>query len=177
MRIEIDQSGKVEDTSRKTVVALTNSKKFTVLINTREKRKLQEKFRLIGQPKIFVYYVFATLLYLVIKYSGNLKNKIYIDIEYTGQTKIIEKILFDLVGEKLLIEWIKVGKQSKSHDLGYKVFVGKLKADKVIEAKFIENLINKKTGGYLNSRLKLENRYSALVIKRSVTNLKKKSRI
>jgi len=176
MRIEIDQSGKVEDTSRKTVVALTNSKKFTVLINTKEKRKLQEKFRLIGQPKIFVYYVFATLLYLVIKYSENLKNKICVDIEYTGQTKIIEKILFDLAQETLLIDWVNVGKQSRSHDLGYKVFVGKLKADKVIDAKFIENLINKKTGGYLNSRLKLKNRYSVPVINNSLANLKKKSR-
>jgi len=45
MKIEIDQSGKIEETNVDTVIALSNGVKFSVRIHRRTKRRLQEEFR------------------------------------------------------------------------------------------------------------------------------------
>ena len=45
MRIEIDQSNKIEQTNKDTIIGLSNDKTFTVLIKAREKRKLQEELK------------------------------------------------------------------------------------------------------------------------------------
>lgn len=41
MKIEIDQSGKIEDTSKHTFLAFSNSEHFVLKISGTEKRKLQ----------------------------------------------------------------------------------------------------------------------------------------
>jgi len=63
MKIEIDQSGKIEDTSKNTIIAFSNGKFKSIFISAREKRELQKFFRRIGKPRIFVYRVFAILIF------------------------------------------------------------------------------------------------------------------
>ena len=172
----MDQSGKVEDTSRKTVIGLSDGVKFTVLINAREKRKLQERFRLMGEPKIYVDVLFSYLVYTAIKGAKCFGRKINIDIEYTGHTKIIEEKISWYFGKRLCLEWILVGKNSKAHDLAYKAMKGKIKAGRIVSADEVWKVVNKKTGGYLNSGLKPENRYSAPVLGKILTKRPKKSR-
>ena len=43
MKIEIDQSGKVEETNKPTVIGFSNSLQRTILITAKEKQKLQDE--------------------------------------------------------------------------------------------------------------------------------------
>ena len=84
MKIEIDQSGRVEETNRDTILAFANDNEFTVIITARTKRRLQEIFRQIGKPTVFMIYIFAISVYLLIKPKLNSITDIIIDIEYAG---------------------------------------------------------------------------------------------
>ena len=64
MKVEIDQSGKVEETEHDTILA--TSKGNTVKITARTKRRLQETFRKIGRPRNFVIYIFAVSVFELI---------------------------------------------------------------------------------------------------------------
>lgn len=48
MKIEIDQSGKIEQTSELTVIAFSNGKSATIMISASE---IQKKFRKIGKSE------------------------------------------------------------------------------------------------------------------------------
>ena len=58
MKIEIDQSGKIENTNKNTIIAFSDSKFKSIFISAKEKREIQKFFRRIGKPKIFIYKVF-----------------------------------------------------------------------------------------------------------------------
>ncbi len=44
MQIEVDQSGKIEQTSYDTVLALTNGVSYTILLKKKDKRALEKIF-------------------------------------------------------------------------------------------------------------------------------------
>ena len=44
MQIEIDQSGKIDQTNLDTVIALTNGTKYTLLFKKRDKRIVEKEF-------------------------------------------------------------------------------------------------------------------------------------
>lgn len=163
MRYEIDQSGKVEETSQNTVIALSNSKNFSVMITAREKRKLQEYFRRNGTPKLFVYITFTTLLIEVIKHAGfKVSVNILIDTEYPGHEKPITKMLHRFIDtDTVCLSWGFVGRGSKSHDLAIKVFKGKLKANENLKAEKVWKMAKRLAGENLNPRLKRGNRNPA----------------
>ncbi|MCX6810253.1 MAG: hypothetical protein NTY30_00740 [Candidatus Berkelbacteria bacterium] len=52
MKIEIDQSGKIEETGKPTVIAFSNGKSASIIISAKDKKLVQTVFRKIGQPKI-----------------------------------------------------------------------------------------------------------------------------
>lgn len=153
MRIEIDQSGKVEDTSRKTVVAYadSNNKTKSVLISARTKRKIQEIYRTIGKSKLYVYYIFSTLLYFLTK-DVDKNDLIIIDLEYPGKDKIILDILNNIRKEyklsKLNIQFARIGNKPNAHYAANKVFNNKKKSDLILG---IDNIleVTKKTDGHL----------------------------
>ena len=59
MKIEIDQSGKIENTSRLTILAYSNKTSKSILITAKDKKTIQSLFRRINQPKIFIYKLFT----------------------------------------------------------------------------------------------------------------------
>ena len=63
MRIEIDQSGKIENTNKNTIIAFSNNKFKSIFISAKDKREIQKFFRRIGKPRIFVYKTFAILIF------------------------------------------------------------------------------------------------------------------
>lgn len=67
MQIEIDQSGKIEQTNLNTVIALTNGTKYTLLFKKKDKRIVEKEFKRRKFPKIFRVIVFANLVALVVK--------------------------------------------------------------------------------------------------------------
>lgn len=153
MRIEIDQSGKVEDTSRKTVVAYadSNNKTKSVLISARTKRKIQEIYRTIGKSKLYVYYIFSTLLFYLTR-DVDKKDLIVIDLEYPGKDKIILDILNNIRKEyklaNLNVRFDRIGNKPKAHYAANLVFNNKKKANIILG---VNNIIDatKKTDGRL----------------------------
>lgn len=70
MHVEVDQSGRVEETSRPTALAVANGRKASILITASEKRKVLLALRL-ARPqwsrKLIRVYVFSVLLYLLLQ--------------------------------------------------------------------------------------------------------------
>src|SRR3989344_7489468 len=97
MRIEIDQSGRVEYTSQPTVIAFANSKTYSIIFLSRDKKYLQKIFRKAGVPNLFVNKTFAILIFLLIKDFLKSINQIIIDHEYLGHDKVIKQFLLELL--------------------------------------------------------------------------------
>ncbi len=173
MAIQIDQSGKIEDTSHSTVLAASNSVKFSIVLSAKEKRRLQQKFRKIGYPRLFIDYVFAALLYIL--FTEVKRSQYIVDTEYTGHTKIVENLLKFILTDASII-WKQIGKGSPAHDLAYKTFSEKIKPNVTSNAEEIWKLITKKAGGRLNTGLSPANRRSAPALKKIITKKRKMSR-
>ena len=144
---QIDQSGKIEQTNLNTVVALTDGKKFTVVLGKKDKRILEATFKKMGKIKSYPYVVFAALLAILLNLV-DVKNKVIVDREYMGHENTIrERTLHFLhslgVESDLIIEFGHVGKLSKAHDLAAKVGSKKVKPDKVVSLREVLGLILK----------------------------------
>lgn len=157
---QVDQSGKIEQTNKTTVLAVANGQPKAVILSAKDKRRLQELFRKNAKPQLFIDAVFAVLLYFLIKELDG-AGKIEVDTEYPGHTKIIERMLKQLTSKEPIIRWVLVGKTSKVHDIGYKIYKKKLRVGKVMKFADIANLAIKIAGGHLNTGLSPANRRSA----------------
>ena len=152
MKYQIDQSGKIEQTSLDTVIAFSNGKKYTVLLNKATKRSLQRIFKDLGKPEMFVYQTFATILAVIFK-EVKPTSKVLIDTEYLGKENLIA-VLINEVFERF--SWKKnfyfefgfVGKSSPADHLADLVARQKSKPDKILSLEEIVNLLwpRKKTG-------------------------------
>ena len=144
MRIEIDQSGKVEDMSQK-------NKTKSVLISPRTKRKLQELFRMVGKSRLYVYEIFAMLLFCLTR-DCRKSDLIVIDLEYPGKDKIILDMLNNIRLKYKLVElnirFARIGNKPKAHYAAKNVFNNKIKADEILTIKESMEII-KKTDGRL----------------------------
>lgn len=139
MKYEIDQSGKIEDTAKDTVVAYCNGDQRVIVFKARDKRSLQEIFRRSGQIRLFIYRTFATLIFLLIKENLKSENHFEIDTEYDGQEKIIKDILLEYIRagqlEEPRIHFSRIGSKPKVHYAAYDVLNGKKKPDKIVDFK------------------------------------------
>ena len=149
MRIEIDQSGKIENTSTNTVIAFSNSRFKSISINAKDKREIQKFFRRIGKPRMFIYRVFAILVFLLIKDDLKDIQQIIIDREYPGHSPLIKNFLLSDLRKiepgfsKRNIAFQEIGKKSRAHFLAYGVAIGKKKADIEVGAKEILRMVTK----------------------------------
>ena len=171
MSYEIDQSGKIEDTARNTVLAYSNNNKGAVIMIAKDKRKIQERFRKCGIPKLFIDYTFAALLVLLLKPLKTV-TQVTVDIEYPKHTELIGKLVNKII--PIHIIWKYIGKSSRAHDTGYKVYKGKLDLGKKVSIGEIWGVIIKTAGGYLNTGLSPANRYSAPASNQILPKLKLK---
>ena len=131
MTIEIDQSGKIENTSKDTIIAFSNSKFKSIFIKARDKREVQKIFRKINKPRIFIYRTFAVLIFLLIKNYLEKINQIIIDEEYPGWGFQIKDYLLAEIRkikpnfDKNNISFNQIGKKSKAHLIAYETTIGK----------------------------------------------------
>jgi len=144
-KYQIDQSGKIEQTQVKTVVAMTNSQAFAVTLTAADKKLLEQMFRQLKRPRLFPYLVFAALLAILIK-KAKPKQKVQVDQEYIGQNDlIIERYhkYMSLLNVKPIphIEFGHVGKSARVHRFGYLIWSGKKKDLFVVPIKDILKLI------------------------------------
>ncbi|TRZ77970.1 hypothetical protein D4R87_01665 [bacterium] len=149
MRIEIDQSNKIEQTNKDTVIGLSNSKVFTVIIKRQTKRKLQKDFRKQNQPRLFVYLVFISSVVLLLNYA-KIKNisEIVIDEEYSGYEKFFKQVFLRMYSKSHKkipnVRIGNIGKKSGAHYISYLTMKKKIKANVELTYSEIKNLCLKK---------------------------------
>jgi hypothetical protein len=118
MSYQIDQSIKIEDTSKTTYVSLVNGEEIIVSISAKDKRELKLFFRELNKPLIFKIFTFSVLCAHAIK-SSDAKN-ISIDCEYAGHEIDIKSFIVQILTiEKASIpdiNFTRVGKKSRAHE-------------------------------------------------------------
>lgn len=127
MSYQVDQSGKIEQTSNNTVISISNSIHKTIILKAKDKRALLKIYQKAGKStKAFTIQLFSALVYLLIEKSQIERGLVYIDIEYPGHEDIIKSYITQLITKrkkiKLNTENIRfslVGKRSKAHLFGY----------------------------------------------------------
>jgi len=148
MKIEIDQNGKIENTSKHTYLAFSNKKSCIIKLTGKTKRQLQEIFRRRGNPRLFVYRVFACLIFVLIKHHLKKIQIIIIDKEYPGKEYLIKDILLEQIRKHNLkepeIKFANIGKHSKAHYLANGAANNKIKPEKIIKLEEIKKFAIKK---------------------------------
>lgn len=145
MKIEIDQSGKIEETNKNTILAFSNGEKNVIVITANIKRQLQEIFRRQGQPKLFIYRTFTAGIFLLVKpYLGKITD-ITIDIEWTGKERLISDIFSEFIQknnlpEKPILHFQLLGKESKAHILAWNIYKALVRKSKKMQKPKIRKL-------------------------------------
>src|SRR3989344_3066188 len=134
MKIEIDQSGKVEQTGKDTILAISNEDWDTVIIKAKTKRRLQEIFRRHGQTQNFVLFTFSAGLAILIK-RNNKYGKVTIDLEYAGKEPVIKELVIEILSSETQIPQIyfkSIGKLSNAHHYAHDTATKEIKPKKTI---------------------------------------------
>ncbi|MBU2539539.1 hypothetical protein KJ786_00020 [Patescibacteria group bacterium] len=145
MHIKIDQSGKVEDTRANTIIAFSNGKRKSILIDRKEKRELETIFRKNNKSKVFIFKTFAILIFLLIKDDLIEIQHISIDLEYPGKDYLIKDYLLTMIRKyrsfgKRDIAFIRVDRKTKAHELAINVHRNHIKPDIIVDKKDVLSL-------------------------------------
>lgn len=131
MGYQIDQSGKIEQTNKNSILCISNSNWNAVLIPAKVKRQLQEVFRRNGQVRNFIYLTFAAGLTILLEQQKRIQH-VTVDREYYGHESTISKIVAEMSQKKLpQVRWALIGKRAMAHNRAYAVGLGKLEAQKI----------------------------------------------
>lgn len=148
MHVEVDQSGKIENTSVGTALAFSNGKSASVLIPAEAKRVCLRALRRRGRPKMtIVLRIFAAGLFLLLQDVLKDVALVTIDQEYPGREGDIKAMLLRLIWadgkefEREQIAFHHIGKKSAAHFKAYGVYKGLQKPDRVLTAEDILALI------------------------------------
>jgi hypothetical protein len=124
--VEVDQSGKVEDTKEDTVLAFANGIEFSVLIPATVKRECIHLSRAKGvSGDTFYLQFFAIGLFFLLRNHLHCLSRVRIDIEYVGQDGRIKEYLINLLrraGYTVKAEQIQfahIGKQSPADTVAW----------------------------------------------------------
>lgn len=152
---QIDQSGKIEQTNKITVIAFANGSKYALVIPARTKRRLQEVFRIHGFTSLFIYYLFSVGIYYLLA-SLKQQSDITIDIEYPGKDRIIKQFIENLLKNNgkpnYNIRFARIGNRPPAHYAAKDVFDKKVLPNRTLVLEdFIKAL--KKTDGRLRECL------------------------
>ncbi|MBU3901415.1 hypothetical protein KKF25_02115, partial [Patescibacteria group bacterium] len=132
LRFEIDQSVRIEELAKDTIIGIANKEiSFALRISRHLKRQLKEMFRQAGQPKYFAPKVFAATIVaglMKMKNSGLRFDDIYIDFEYPAYEKNISDFIA-LFFPNLNIYFGSIGRKSPAHFAAYGVYINKKTAD------------------------------------------------
>ncbi len=141
----IDQSIKIEDTSRTTYVCLANDQTLIASISAKEKRVLKLYFRELDRQLIFRLFTFSVLCATLIFKAR--PSSIIIDKEYHGHEINIKSfivqilLVWNMPVSQLHVAFEEIGKGSTAHIAGYKAFRNKEKGE-IITAKKVLILYN-----------------------------------
>ncbi|MBI2050242.1 MAG: hypothetical protein HYT31_00370 [Parcubacteria group bacterium] len=140
MHIEIDQSGKIEHTSKTTVIAYANGSSRSLQISASEKQKLIRTMKTNRHPKTtYVYTIFATLIFMLLRdMRASDSTSVTIDREYPGKEPTIKNFLLQLYRKahkkSPAIRFDTIGKKSMAHKAALAVFQNKKRPDIIVTA-------------------------------------------
>jgi len=147
MKIYIDQSNKIEQTQKDTILGLCNGKEFAIIIPRKIKREIQKLFRTNKKPALFVYRTFIAGVVLLLHYAKlNLSqsDSIVIDIEYFGKNKLLKSMFLEMYSRYFdripHLYFQKIGKKSGAHKISYLTSTKKRKADKLLVLQEVRKL-------------------------------------
>lgn len=147
MKIEVDQSIKIEQTNKDTIIAVAGrGLECTVCIPGVVKRKLQEEFRQQGKPRLFVFRTFIAGVVLLL-HTANIKEGaiVTIDEEYSGKELLLTRIFYEMwrsVSHKYItIHFARVGKSSMAHNVAYLTMKGKKEISQTITYRQIKKIV------------------------------------
>src|SRR5436309_2945288 len=95
--VEVDQSGKIEETNQNTVLAFSNDAKYSILISSAVKQECLRVLREHGLTGQTLYtQLFTAVLYFLLR--GHLDNLscVIVDTEYVGKDAEIRQHLLNL---------------------------------------------------------------------------------
>jgi hypothetical protein len=148
LRIEVDQSGKIEKMNIDTVPAFSDGKSVAVLIPAEVKRVCLQALRRGDRRKTaIVVRIFAAGLFLLLEDVLEEVTLVTIDQEYPGWEGDIKGVLLRLIWasgkrlEKERIVFRQVGRKSSAHFKAYGVYKGFQKADRILTVEEILALI------------------------------------
>ena len=130
-RIYIDQSGKIEETGKPTVLAFSNSSNGSLIISAKHKRDVQRIYRERGRAKIYTIQVFSAMIYLLLEKHRISDKPVMIDLEYEGREGLIKTYILQLVRKRRKIKL-------SPFDLGF-IGIGKKVWHTKLPPKVIEN--------------------------------------
>jgi hypothetical protein len=145
MLYQIDQSGKIEDTAKDTVLGCANDSETALILRRQDKRMIQQIYRLAGHPRFFQYFVFSALLAILLK-RVDPRKKVLLDREYPGYESLIEertKFYLKLLGRKknLHLTFGQIGKESSAHFLAHGIAIGRKSPTRVVKLEEILKLL------------------------------------
>jgi hypothetical protein len=145
MHFEIDQSGRIEETQRDTVIAIANRRiQVSIRVPRKVKRKLKLIYRKQNRPKIFAVRTFASSIALLIRKSKIKPTRLIVDIEYPGYERIISEIIKEILRNNFSVQFKNIGKSSPAHIKAYYTYKKKLKEDYIATYKDLFTLAIKK---------------------------------
>lgn len=129
MKIEIDQSGKIEATQSDTVIA--DSLGNHICFRSIGKQVLQTIYREQKRPRVFVYEVFSALTAVLIRKTFHKTNQYIVDIEYFNQDDYLRSLIasflrkLKMIVDPAQISFGRIGKNSKAHATAYQILTNK----------------------------------------------------
>lgn len=147
MHIEIDQSGKIEQLNKDSVIAFSNKNQYSVLIPKDIKQYVFKLYK--GKIKDLRYRLFSIGLYYCLRDYIKEKELMTICCEYTGKESLIKSFLLDYLRkyypiiDTKIIRFGKIGKSSNAHAVAIDVFRGNRRPNKILSLNEIEKCLKK----------------------------------
>ena len=117
MKYQIDQSIKIESTSKTTYACLANGRTLVVSISAKEKQLLKLYFRELNKPIIFKLFTFSVLCAKMLLEAKN--AVVIIDREYPGHERQIKSFILQIFRIEGVrepnISFGEIGKNSSAH--------------------------------------------------------------
>jgi len=137
--VEIDQSGKMDNLARDTILAFSNDIQHAIRIPAVAKRNLVQYLRQKGKSRTrAAILLFSAALFLLLRDALERIDQIVIDVEYEGYEDEIKGWLLSRIYQvdsgfdKARVRFQRVGKKSPAHRRAVAVLRGQEPPDQVI---------------------------------------------
>lgn len=147
MHIEVDQSGKIEQLNKDSVIAFSNKNQYSVLIPKEVKREVFKTYK--GKVKELRYRLFCIGVYFCLRDYIKEKELITICCEYVGKENLIKSFLLDYLRKDYpavdpkIIRFGEIGKNSNAHAVAIDVYRGNRRPNKILSLSEVEKWLKK----------------------------------